>query len=178
MTPFSENEMKRLKWINVAPARFELRADKEVLATLEWPRPTSVHAHGRTTHGIWDLRRLSLFGPYVQVTSLDSGAEVAHFGKGSLEEPCTVKFHDGHTYYWRPLVMVEGMSFETLEGKPVVDIRPYQRENQHSANVSIYKRGSHLPILLLLGMYLLEMEYREDTSEPSPEEKLLTLQGT
>jgi hypothetical protein len=159
---FSEQEPTRLKWIQTTARGFELLKDHDCLATLEWPHPISAHAHGRTADGTWDIRRLSLFGPYVRVANLRAGAEVAHFGKATLEAPCVLRFHDGSLYHWRPLVTVEGMSFETAEGKPIVDFRPKVLAEQHLSNVSVYKWVEQLPLLLLVGWYVLEMEYRED----------------
>ncbi len=169
MKAFSEVEGKRLKWTQTGPRAFELRTGQDVVAALEWPHLNAAHAQGRIAEAAWDFRRLSLFGPYIRMATLATGVEVAHFGRGSLEEACAVKFHDGHTYWWRPLVTVEGMSFETLDNKPVVDFRPRLVDERHEANISVYKLNAHVPVLLLLGWYVLEMEYREDISMPSGE---------
>lgn len=157
-------EPGRYKWVEVGVRSFELRLGHEVVATLEWPHSSGVRAQGTAEGNKWDLRRLSLFGPYIRVATLDEDVEVAHFGKGSLDDACRVMFQSGQVFYWRPLAMVDGMSFETPDGQPVVDFRPYVRAEQHGANVTVFKAGPHLPVLLLLGWYVLEMEYREDIS--------------
>jgi hypothetical protein len=169
MKAFSEIAVGRYKWVETGPRAFELRAGREVVASLEWPHVSGVRAQGRAGESAWDLRRLSLFGPYIRVGTLEEDTEVAHFGKSSLDEACTVVFHSGQVYYWRPLAMVDGMSFETPDGKPVVDFRPHVRAEQHSANITILKEVEPLPVLLLLGWYILEMEYREDVSLSSGE---------
>lgn len=161
---FSKTDASRFRWIPLDIGRFELRDAKDCFATLEWPHVSGAHAHGRVAEGGWDIRRLSLFGPYIRIATLAGGAEVAHFGKASLDDPAQVKFRDDSIYLWRPLVTVEGMSFETPEGKPVVDFRPRLVSEQHFTNVSVYQWVDHLPQLLLLGWYILEMEYREDTN--------------
>jgi hypothetical protein len=52
------------------------------------------------------------------------------------------------------------MTFGTPDGSAIVDFRPYTH-SQRGANITVHKVVPALPVLLVLGWYILEMEYRE-----------------
>jgi hypothetical protein len=162
MKKFEKAEMKRLKWLQSGPTAFDLVEGRETLAALEWTRAVGHHARGWTADQNWEFERLSLFGPYVRIRVADEGSEIAHFGRSAVEEPCVARFHGGAQYVWGPLGMIDGMTFGTQVGQPVVDFRPYMRGEDRGANITVHRAVPELPLLLLLGWYVLEMEYRED----------------
>lgn len=171
MKTFEKSELKRLRWQQAGELAFDLRDGKETLASLQWKHAVGPHAIGRTAESEWDIERLSLFGPYIRIRTAADSVEVAHFGRGHLDEACTLRFHHGGQFVWGPLGMVDGMSFALADGKPVVDFRPYMRGDERGANLTVHQIVSELPVLLLLGWYVLEMEYREDYGQETGEEQ-------
>jgi hypothetical protein len=161
METFDNLELKRLAWVAEGPSAFDLREGLNTLAILEWSDAASDHAQGRTVDRAWDLERVSLFGPYVRVSTSETGPEIAHFGTAAVDQPCMAHFPDGVQYAWGPLAVIDGMSFGTPDGQAVVDFRPYADRDDRGAHVTVHEAVPELAVLLLLGFYILEMENRD-----------------
>lgn len=85
---------------------YELRADEEVVATLDWGKSWGTLATARTAEGAWTFKRSGFWQQRVGVRPLDSEREIASFapkwsGDGTLTLAGGRSFHWAGKGFWR-----------------------------------------------------------------------------
>lgn len=165
-----------LEWRDPIPTapHFELWADGDLLATLDFTTPSLDLAAVRTVEGDWVLQRSGFLRPSVHLREEGSETDLAEFHRGFLGGG-HLRFTNGVTFHWRH----EGLTSATWSilgegGEVLVSLSLEHNEaigtgpHKVQAEVKVTPAGHftpRLPLLAALGWYLILLHRQEVTAE-------------
>jgi hypothetical protein len=159
--------------------QYELRADEEVLATLQWKNTLGTLATARTAEGAWTFKRGGFWQQRIVVRPLDTEHDVATFvpnwsGGGVL----TVA--GGRTFHWssQGFLRLEKHWQEREDGPPLVGFKQVSNL-KNEARLTLSIEAARLPETVQLDdLYLpLPPEKMTPPAEPLAELPLLVTLG-
>lgn len=154
--------------------RFELRADQDLYAELEFPRWYGSLANAAAAEERWTFKRVGFFNPRVTVRSQGSEIDLAVFHPKWTGTEGTVQLSGRAAYTWKtanfwateyiwlnadgvPLIVYK----QGIEASWLADLFKTQ------ARVEIQPSAQDLPdlaLLVLLGWYLIVLKQQDDAS--------------
>ena len=147
---------------------FVLTGGGRTLATLRWSRAFGSLAEGRMGADTWTFKRVGFWKPAVTIRRPESGdADVGRFtldwGGGQLE------LRDGGRYRWDQVTFWKGIwaFFDASGREKVVEFLPQNRMLEMSMMLRVepgHESCRDLPLLMLLGWYLIVMAAQDDTA--------------
>lgn len=164
MNALSDINATLLAWVEVTPRHFELQAEGEVIATLRWPKPIRSVALGDSSTGLLIFKQISRFGPRVRVRDADSGADVAALGVASPEKPNNLTLATGETFNLKPADN-DGITIQDPSGDTVLTLRGDCYSSPCTVRVirgTAWKTSDTSLLLIMLGLYVLELQSEED----------------
>jgi hypothetical protein len=144
---------------------FELAAGNRALASLNFEKVFGGLASGEFDGCVYKLVRSGILQPRVVVTDHE-GRGLARF-RANWTGGGTVDFEDGTRLVWKPTNFWKSeWGFVAADREPVIRFFQQLGVFRSGARVSVPVEGPHIPILALLGWYLLvlwteEAERRE-----------------
>ena len=165
---------KSLRWTrpNALIRYHELRSDGGLYATLKWKKMFGSLASGECSEGRFTFKRAGFLRPSVTVRREGSESNLAtmRFSSGSVIMNAAfglsgvLEFEAGHKFAFNRLSFWKSRwAFVDENGIPLV-IFDRKMKGKPSANVTInfdFRRISYIHILLLLGWYVVILDYEE-----------------
>lgn len=158
-----------LEWAqtSVMSQSFELRAEAEVVATLEWEKLIGSLASARTSDGSWTFKRTGFLTPMVTVRAPSSDKDFAVLkvvwgGGGELI------VGGQRTFAWKRRGFWSGQwGFEWIDGGHILHFEPKFSLAKRRAELHLEpsaKSVPELPLLATLGWYLLILMAQDEAA--------------
>lgn len=146
--------------------QYVLGAGERVLATLNWPKTFGSLAEGRIGEETWTFKRVGFWRPAVTIRKpetgeLDVGRFVMDWRRGDLVLPGGVRYRWDQLSFWK----AEWAFFDAAGKDRLVEFLPENRFFKMSMEARIHSSAEtcrDLPLLVLLGWYLLVMASQDD----------------
>ena len=169
MKQSTDSGQGELSWVQPRriEAEYQLVRDRKTVASLRWEKALGSLATGEAGDSRWTFKRVGVFRPRVTVRVQGSETDIAVFEPG-WSYTGLLRFSDGRSYRWTNVSFWElEWAFTREDGSPLV--RFFQRAKGRTGGPVRIEPGAEglpdLPILLLLGWYLLvHMERDADTA--------------
>lgn len=163
-----------LRWVqpNTFKMYYELRAKDELAATLHFRSAFGTFATAESEDGCWTFKRVGFFQTHVTIRSCDSGNELAGFHNNTWSGGGTLEFSDGREYPATSNFWQTRFEFQTIASDPLVRFKTSGLIHL-SAQVEILPAASplpELPLMVLLGWYLILMMQNDSTAAASTAE--------
>jgi len=156
---------KALCWTQVTPRVYELRADLQRFARLEWVTPVGSLATGTAADGRWTIKRMGFLRPRITVRLADQEPNLAVWSAIARGESRLV-FRDGRSFLWRATHRRHGeRGFFDGRGVRVVSFRPLTKKVRCQGLVEVgvgQQQRAELSLLAILGWYLLVLEHEDN----------------
>ena len=162
-------------WVWNQPHAFEqdyaLTAGERVLATLLWPRALGSLAEGRIGDESWTFKRVGFWRPAVTIRTpasgeLDVGRFVMGWRRGDLLLQGELRYRWDQVSFWK----AEWAFFDASGMNRLLEFVSERRLFRMSVGVHVHpaaEGSADLPVLVLLGWYLLVMASRDDAAAAS-----------
>lgn len=161
----SEARTKDLVWIQ--PSLFsrscELRANDNVIGTLDFRTAFGSLATGKCKDECWTFKRVGFFQTRVSIRICDDETDVATFRNNTWSGGGTLEFADGGkllvaTNFWQSKLDFKSPSDDLLVSFRTASLIHLKA---HVVVEPGAERLSHLPLILLLGWYLVVMMHND-----------------
>jgi hypothetical protein len=147
---------------------YTLTGGDRTLATLRWPKTFGSLAEGRIGDATWTFKRVGFWRPAVTIRRPETGDHdvgrlVMDWRRGDLVLPGGVSFRWDLVSFWKS----EWAFFDASGKDRLVEFVPETRFFKMSMGVAIHRAAeerAELPLLLLLGWYLLVMASQDDAA--------------
>ena len=147
---------------------YRLTAGDRILATLRWPKTFGSLAEGRIGEDMWTFKRVGFWRPSVTIRRPETlEQDVARFvmdwRRGDLILPGGVRYRWDQVSFWK----AEWAFFDAAGKDRLVEFVPENRFFKMSMGVRMHpaaEEGADLPLLLVLGWYLLVMASQDDAA--------------
>jgi hypothetical protein len=155
----------RLTWIAVGARSYQLDADGDLVATLDWRSRSGSLARGEASDGAWTFKRAGFFRPYVTVRAADGQTDLALLRRRTRREGI-LRFRDGREFHWRPSrIRRRQMAFVTTANETLFTLLPRRRKRKRIGEVEIAPGMSQvreLSLLALVGWYFTVLQLDEE----------------
>ena len=149
-----------LEWTHpeVQKRAYLLNAGTETVANLAWQKQEGSLALAETADGSWTFKRVGYLNPHVLIRDAQTGGRAGRFdasatGSGMLELP------DGRHFKWSSNLWRAEWGWRTTSGEEIMRFhRSFDVIEKREGNVQIKHpdlAGAHLPLLTILGFYLI-----------------------
>ena len=175
MEPLTTHRDEKLSWVQprTFERQFELRAAGSLFGTLRFEKALGTLATASTATGIWTLKRSGFLNPRVTVREAGREDDIAVFwprlwGGGWLDYPTGKRFQWRSMNFWG-----SSWGFTGMQGEPVFTMKPGSQEakladllkTQALVDIDAHAYDvTELPLLLVLGWYLMIMQQEESTA--------------
>ena len=175
MEPLTSNHDSKLSWVQpkTFERQFELRAGGKLFGTLRLEKALGTLATAHAATGTWTFKRSGFLNPRVTVREAGGETDAAVFwprvwGGGWLDYPTGKRFQWKSMNFWG-----SAWAFTGMQGETVFTMRPGSEESRLSdllKNQALVDVDAHaydlteLPLLLMLGWYLMIMQHEESTA--------------
>jgi hypothetical protein len=154
-----------LEWVQPkAPKHaWELRAGKEVVATLRFRSALGSFATAESGDGCWTFKRVGFWQTRVTVRACDGDRDLAHFRNDTWSGGGTLELADGRRFRATTNLWQTDYRFVGDLGQPLVRFA-LSGALRLRAEVTLSAEGAHrpaLPLLVLLGWYLAVMMHQD-----------------
>lgn len=160
MRPIALIRANELTWSQPKMSRreFELRDERDVVATLKWHGEIGSLATGELADRAWTLKRAGFLRPRVIIRTLNTTEQIGQYeagwaGGGRLLYP------DGHGYFWRQRSFWKNeWAFEDERGGIVAVFGAeffIMKRRVHLQFVGNDRNSPDQPLLAILGLYLM-----------------------
>jgi hypothetical protein len=171
MRPLSNVGERELYWIHpkLLERRFELRAEDDLFATLEFETALGSLATAKAAAGNWTFKRVGFFRPQVTVRVQSAEDNLAIYRPKWAGAEGVLEFADGETFVWKlanfwatryEIADTEGNSLVSYKSK--VDKPSDLLKDQAQVEMSPQAREmGKLALLLLIGWYLIILQQED-----------------
>lgn len=162
MQKISAQSNKSLKWLqpNILKMEYELRAGKDLVASLRFRSAFGTLAAAESADGCWTFKRMGFFQSRVTVRACGSERDLAVFKNNTWKGGGTLELADGRTFLVNTNFWQSAYEFRDSAEQPLVRFKTDWGLMQQSAEVEILPAAGQLPELpwmVLLGWYLAVM---------------------
>jgi len=170
MEAFIEAVNLNPEWVQpkLSHRKFELRADENVFASLEFQSAWGSLAIAECSEGSWTFKRVGFFTPRVTIRLTNVDVDLAIYRPKWTGTEGELTFSNGSHFHWKAAnFWATQYSFIKPDGSPILTFKPGVEDShisdffKYQARLEIDLGAANLPelpILALLGWYLMILQ--------------------